>query len=51
MCKAFAMVLRFLTKVFFGLRQENAMDSHTHGRNRNLIALHVMLNGRRDWAI
>ena len=50
-CKAFVMVLRLLTRVSSELRQDNARYSHSHGRNRNLIALHVMLNGRRDCAL
>ena len=50
-CKAFTIVSRFLAKVFSELHRDNARYSHTHGRNRNLIALHVMLNGRRDCAL
>ena len=50
-CEAFTIVLKLLTKVSSELRWDNAMDSHTHGRNRNLINLHVMLNGRRDCAL
>ena len=49
-CKAYAIVLRFFADVSSELRQDNAMHSHTHGSNRNLIALHVILNGRRDCA-
>ena len=47
-CKAFLMMLRLLTKASSEPRQDNARYSHTHGKNLNLIALHVMLNGRRD---
>lgn len=44
-CKAFRMV-KFMT----WRRRDGSMRSHIHGRNRNRIALHVVLNGSRNCA-
>ena len=50
--KAFAMALSFPTagspaECLFNL-VDNSRCSHNHGTNRNRIALHVMLNRRRN---
>ena len=45
--KAFTVASSFRTKVFHELLGISKR-SHTHGSNRNRIALHVMLNGRRN---
>ena len=50
-CKTLAVASSFLMnlspgpQVFGG---GNSRRSHTHGSSRNRIALHVMLNGRRN---
>ena len=45
--KAFTVTSSFRTK-FFRELLGTSKRSHTRGSNRNRIALHVMLNGRRN---
>ena len=49
---AFTRVMRFFGKCpeYTRPHRDGSMRSHIHGRNRNRIALHVMLNGRRNFA-
>ena len=46
---AFTMAISFVVRISPELLlRDNSRRSHTHGTNRNRIALHVMLNGRRN---